>query len=95
MGTLNTHSPMSLDEVFPPAEAKRLVDKLEIHYMPRHGSWLNINEIELTVLSRQCLDRWVITATTFIQDWAGSEPRQGRTGRHSSATALVRQPGHP
>jgi hypothetical protein len=57
MDNLNTHSPASLYEAFPPAEAKRLADKLEIHPTPKHGSWLNVAEIELSVLSRQCLDR--------------------------------------
>lgn len=52
---LNTHSPASLYAAFPPAEAKRLVDKLEIHYTPKHGSWLNMAELELSVLQRQCL----------------------------------------
>jgi DDE superfamily endonuclease len=53
----NTHTPAALYEAFPPAEAKRLADKLEIHYTPAHGSWLNMAEIELSVLQRQCLDR--------------------------------------
>ena len=57
MDQLNTHSPASLYEAFPPAEAKRLADKLEIHYTPKHGSWLNMAEIELSALQRQCLDR--------------------------------------
>jgi hypothetical protein len=57
MDQLNTHSPASLYEAFPPAEAKRLADKLAIHYTPKHGSWLNMAEIELSVLQRQCLDR--------------------------------------
>jgi DDE superfamily endonuclease len=57
MDHLNTHSPASLYEAFPPAEAKRLADKLEIHYTPKHGSWLNMAEIELSALQRQCLDR--------------------------------------
>ncbi len=52
---LNTHSPASLYAAFPPAEAKRLADKLEIHYTPKHGSWLNIAELELSALQRQCL----------------------------------------
>ena len=52
---LNTHSPASLYAAFPPAEAKRLSDKLEIHYTPKHGSWLNMAELELAVLQRQCL----------------------------------------
>lgn len=52
---LNTHKKASLYEAFEPAEAKRLADKLEIHYTPKHGSWLNMAEIEISVLSRQCL----------------------------------------
>jgi hypothetical protein len=59
MDQLNTHSPASLYEAFPPAEAKRLAAKLEIHHTPKHGSWLNMAEIELSVLQRQCLDRRV------------------------------------
>lgn len=55
MDQLNIHSPASLYQAFPPAEAKRLVDKLEIHYTPKHGSWLNMAEIELSALQRQCL----------------------------------------
>jgi hypothetical protein len=54
---LNTHKPASLYAAFPPEEARRLIDKLEIHYTPKHGSWLNMAEIELGILGRQCLDR--------------------------------------
>jgi transposase len=54
---LNTHGPGSLYEAFEPAEARRLAERLEWHYTPRHGSWLNMAEIELSVLARQCLDR--------------------------------------
>lgn len=57
MDNLNTHKPASLYEAFAPEEARRLAEKLEIHYTPKHGSWLNIAEIELGILSRQCLDR--------------------------------------
>jgi hypothetical protein len=57
MDNLNTHSPASLYEAFAPEEAKRIADKLEIHYTPKHGSWLDMAEIELGILSRQCLDR--------------------------------------
>jgi hypothetical protein len=52
---LNTHSPASLYAAFPPAEAKRLADNLEIHHTPKHGSWLNRAELELSVLERPCL----------------------------------------
>jgi hypothetical protein len=65
---LNTHSPASLYEAFVPSEAKRLSDKLEIHYTPKHGSWLNIAEIELSVLSRQCLDRRIADLATLKQE---------------------------
>ena len=54
---LNTHDPAALYEVFEPAEAKRILDRLEFHYTPKHGSWLNMAEIELSVLSSQCLDQ--------------------------------------
>ena len=57
MDNLNTHTPAALYAAFPPAEAKRIWDRLELHYTPKHGSWLNMAEIELSVLSRQCLDR--------------------------------------
>ena len=59
MDNLNTHSPASLYEAFDPERARRLSEKLEIHYTPKHGSWLNMAEIELSVLSRQCLNRRV------------------------------------
>ena len=57
MDQLNTHSPASLYAAFPPAEAKRLADRIEIRHTPKHGSWLNIAEVELAILERQCLRR--------------------------------------
>jgi hypothetical protein len=57
LDNLNTHSPAALYEVFEPQEARRIVRKLEFHYTPLHGSWLNMAEIEISVLERQCLDR--------------------------------------
>jgi hypothetical protein len=54
---LNTHRAASFYETFAPEEARRIAKKLEFHYTPRHGSWLNIAEVELSVFSRQCLDR--------------------------------------
>jgi DDE superfamily endonuclease len=67
---LNTHSPASLYEAFPPPEAKRLADKLEIHYTPKHGSWLNMAEIELSVLARQCLNRRLGDRETMAREAA-------------------------
>jgi len=55
MDQLNTHSLASFHEAFDPAEAKRLADRLEIHHTPKHGSWLNMAEIELSALGRQCV----------------------------------------
>lgn len=57
LDNLNTHRPGSLYDAFPPAEARRLVQRLEFHYTPKHGSWLNMVEIEFSVLSRGCLRR--------------------------------------
>jgi hypothetical protein len=57
LDNLSTHGPACLYEAFPPEEARRLVRRLEFHYTPKHGSWLNMAEIELSVLSGQCLDR--------------------------------------
>lgn len=59
---LNTHSPASLYEAFEPAEAKRLTDRFEFHYTPKHGSWLDMAEIELGILGRQCLARRIDNA---------------------------------
>mgnify|MGYP002393202477 CR=1 FL=1 len=70
MDNLNTHSGSSLYEVFEPVEAKRILDKLEIHYTPKHGSWLNMAEIELSHLSKQCLDRRIPDKDTFIHEVA-------------------------
>jgi hypothetical protein len=77
---LNTHTPAALYEVFPPAEAKRLADKLELHYTPKHGSWLNIAEIELSVLGRQCLDRRIPDLTTLQAEVATWQARRDAEG---------------
>jgi len=76
LDNLNTHTPGALYDVFAPTEAKRLADKLEIHYTPKHGSWLNIAEIELSVLSRQCLDRRVPDAATLAREVAAWQERR-------------------
>jgi hypothetical protein len=57
MDNLNTHKLASLYETFPPEQARRIAERLEIHYTPKHGSWLNMAEIELSVLSGQCLNQ--------------------------------------
>lgn len=68
MDNLNTHTGSSLYEAFEPAEAKRILDRLEIHYSPKHGSWLNMAEIELSHLSRQCLDRRIPDRETLKKE---------------------------
>jgi hypothetical protein len=70
---LNTHHIASLYEAFPAAEAHRLARRLEIHYTPRNGSWLNVAEIELSALARQCLDRRISSAAELaaeVAQWA-------------------------
>jgi hypothetical protein len=68
MDNLNTHNKSSLYEAFDPIEAKRLADKLDIHYTPKHGSWLNMAEIELSHLSRQCLASRIEDKETLIKE---------------------------
>ena len=68
MDNLNTHTPGSLYAAFDPTEAKRLADKLAIHYTPKHASWLNMAETELSVLSRQCLDRRIPDRETLVSE---------------------------
>ena len=60
MDNLNIHSLVSLHEAFPPAEARRIAERLKIHFKPKHGSWLNLAEIELSVLALQCLDQRIL-----------------------------------
>jgi len=76
MDQLNTHSPASLYAAFPPAEAKRLIDRLEIHHTPKHGSWLNMAEIELSVLERQCLRRRIADRAALERETAAWAARR-------------------
>jgi DDE superfamily endonuclease len=81
MDNLNTHCPASLYEAFEPQEARRLVERLDIHHTPKHGSWLNMAEIELSALNGQCLDRRIPTLDTmqsYIASW-----EIDRNNRHS------------
>ncbi len=68
MDNLNTHTMASLYEAFPPTEARRLIERLEPVYTPKHGSWLDIAEIELNVLARQCLDRRIPDKPTLVRE---------------------------
>ena len=73
---LNTHCTGSLYEAFAPAEARRLAERVEWHYTPKHGSWLNMAEIELSALARQCLDRRIPDAGTLTREVAAWEQRR-------------------
>lgn len=78
LDNLNTHVGGSLYEAFPPAEARRILDRLELHYTPKHGSWLNMAESELSILSRQCLDRRIADVATLQREVAAWERRRNR-----------------
>jgi DDE superfamily endonuclease len=78
---LNTHTPASLYEAFPPAEARRLADRLELHYTPKHGSWLNMAELELAVLAAQCLDRRLADQATLEREVAAWQSARNASGR--------------
>jgi len=76
---LNTHKLASLYEAFPPDQARRIAERFEVHHTPKHGSWLNVAEIELSVLSRQCLDRRIESTEELLKElepW--SEERNDR-----------------
>ena len=80
---LNTHKPASLYEAFPAAEARRLVERFEWHYTPKHGSWLDMAESELGVVSSQCLDRRIPDKQTLIEEVAAWE--DDRNKNHAKA----------
>jgi transposase len=80
MDNLNTHTPASLYEAFDPSEARRIAKKLEIHYTPKHGSWLNMAEIELSILSRHSLDRRVPDFETLHREAQAWQERRDAAG---------------
>jgi hypothetical protein len=75
---LNTHRPASLYQAFPPAEARRLVERFEVHYTPKHGSWLDMAETELGVLASQCLDRRIADKQTLITEVAAWQDHRNK-----------------
>jgi len=80
---LNTHKPASLYEAFPAKEARRLVERFEWHYTPKHGSWLNTAESELSVLSSQCLDRRIPDKESLTEEAAAWQATRNKT--HTNA----------
>ena len=80
---LSTHKPASLYEAFPAAEARRLAERFEWHYTPKHGSWLNMAETELSVLSGQCLDRRIPDKAMLTEETAAWEAQRNK--KHAKA----------
>jgi hypothetical protein len=80
LDNLSTHTPAALYEAFAPEEARRILRRLEFHYTPKHGSWLNMAEIELSVLSRQCLNRRLGTKDVVRQEVAAWEEPRNQAG---------------
>jgi hypothetical protein len=92
---LNTHTPASLYEAFPPEQARRLAERFEVHYTPKHGSWLNVAEIELSVLARQCLDRRIDSADQLRREVAAWQEQRNERGaevhwRFTTADARIK-----
>ena len=81
MDNLNTHNVASLYETFAPCEARRLAERLEIHYTPKHGSWLNMAEIEFSVLKSQCLDRRIAELSTMQTEVATWEKNRNNMSK--------------
>ena len=78
MDNLNTHKPASLYKAYPPEEARRIIKRLEIHYTPKHGSWLDMAEIELNVMTRQCLSRRIASIDTLRNELAAWESERNK-----------------
>ena len=93
MDNLNTHSPASLYAAFEPQEAYRLCQRFEIHHTPKHGSWLNMAELEIGVLSRQCLNRRIADIETMereVQAWVSRRNHENGTVRWHFTTSDAR-----
>jgi hypothetical protein len=93
MDQLNTHSAASFNEAFPPPEARRLAERLEIHHTPKHGSWLNMAEIALSVMGRQCLSRRIARRDTLadqVEQWADDRNVSGQCADWQFTTADAR-----
>jgi hypothetical protein len=76
LDNLNTHTPAAFYLVYPPEEARRLTQRFEFHYTPKHGSWLNMAEIELSALARQCLDRRLPDTETVTREVQAGQDRR-------------------
>lgn len=90
---LNTHNGASLYEAFAPEDARRMLRKIEFHYTPKHGSWLNVAEIELSILSRQCLDRRIAESDQLrreIREWENDRNHRAKKVKWQFTTENAR-----
>jgi hypothetical protein len=95
MDNLNTHKLASLYQAFEPEQARRIAERIEVHHTPKHGSWLNVAEIELSVLARQCLDRRIASADELLDEVAAWEDERndravGIKWRFTTADARIK-----
>ena len=93
MDNLSTHTPACFYEAFEPAEARRLTEKLELHYTPRHGSWLNVAEMQISVIARQCLDRRIASLSTLrceLRAWKKDHNPNPVSWQFSNAQARIK-----
>lgn len=90
LDNLNTHTPASLYAAFEPVEAKRIVDKLEIHYTPKHGRRLNVAEIELTILTTQCTGRHIPDRASLTKEEARNAAGTGVNWRFMTEDARIK-----
>ena len=97
LDNLSTHSPAALYQAFPPAEARRILGRLEFHDTPKHGSWLNMAELELSALDRQCLDRRIPDRETLrreIATWEAARNAARATVQWRFTVAVARTKLH-
>lgn len=95
LDNLSTHTAAALYQTFAPEEARRLTERIEFHYTPTHGSWLNMAELELSVLTRQCLDRRLATqarVTSEVSAWETrrNDAKAGVTWRFTTTDARIK-----
>ena len=100
MDNLNPHHPSSLYEEFEPAEARRIAERLEIHYTPKHGSWLDMAEIEIGVMVRQCLDRRIPDQSVLRREVGAWQQQRNQDAirvdwRFTTSDARAAPSGHP
>lgn len=92
MGNLNTHNPASLYKAFAPSKARRIIKRLEIHYTPKHGRWINMAEIKLNVMTHQCLSRCTKTIELLTTELTAWEEKRNKTEVKSDGASRQKTP---